>query len=288
MLPTWQWGGAALLLVAVVVGVALLAGESSDTVASPGEAPPVQSPATQVPAAASVAMPEAATEASSNPGEEPVDPEPQPAPQGLSQRAAAGDAAALKELGALPAEKRSVADEVALTKGLTAARLRELAKLEEKLTAKPKRINEADTKSALKALLEDPRTATDTLGVIAGIADPTAVDILYSVWTGTRKSTDATQLASTLVYHREVRLRASEALSVALDLRNVEECEDALKMVQRAEEFGDQRSLRLLAKLLNKRGCGPGKTKDCFACLRDSDNLKDAISATRRRAPPKF
>ena len=93
MLPTWQWGGAALLLVAVVVGVALLAGESSDTVASPGEAPPVQSPATQVPAAASVAMPEAATEASSNPGEEPVDPEPQPAPQGLSQRAAAGDAA---------------------------------------------------------------------------------------------------------------------------------------------------------------------------------------------------
>jgi hypothetical protein len=233
-------------------------------------------------------MPEAATEASSNPGEEPVDPEPQPAPQGLSQRAAAGDAAALKELGALPAEKRSVADEVALTKGLTAARLRELAKLEEKLTAKPKRINEADTKSALKALLEDPRTATDTLGVIAGIADPTAVDILYSVWTGTRKSTDATQLASTLVYHREVRLRASEALSVALDLRNVEECEDALKMVQRAEEFGDQRSLRLLAKLLNKRGCGPGKTKDCFACLRDSDNLKDAISATRRRAPPKF
>jgi hypothetical protein len=52
---------------------------------------------------------------------------------------------------------------------------------------------------------------------------------------------------------------------------------------------GDRRALHLLTKLTNKRGCGPKKTDDCFACLREqSDELTATINAVKSRRPPSY
>jgi hypothetical protein len=45
----------------------------------------------------------------------------------------------------------------------------------------------------------------------------------------------------------------------------------------------------LLVKLLNKRGCGPKKLDDCFACLRENqDEVAAAINAVKARRAPTF
>jgi hypothetical protein len=81
---------------------------------------------------------------------------------------------------------------------------------------------------------------------------------------------------------------ASEALAVALDLRKAETCEERAKLVERAVEFGDRRSLHLLGKLNVRRGCGPTKREDCNACLGDRKRLAEAIKTARGQAGPRF
>ena len=79
------------------------------------------------------------------------------------------------------------------------------------------------------------------------------------------------------------------ARSVALELREAESCEAFKVALPKALKDGDRRSLHLLAKLTNKRGCGPKKTADCFACLRDQgDELTATINAVKSRRPPSY
>ena len=65
-------------------------------------------------------------------------------------------------------------------------------------------------------------------------------------------------------------------------------------MLPVAHEHGDKRSRHLLAKLLQKRGCGDTKKDDCYPCLRDLDDdkekisVKDAIQAVTKRPGPKL
>ena len=85
---------------------------------------------------------------------------------------------------------------------------------------------------------------------------------------------------------KDLRKQASPALGVALELRTVNKdtpCANTKKLVQRAEKDGDVRSLHLLGRLGNKRGCGSSGREDCYACLRKPDVLKDAIQSVRKR-----
>jgi hypothetical protein len=85
-----------------------------------------------------------------------------------------------------------------------------------------------------------------------------------------------------------VYAKASPALKVALDLRRAESCEETQKILPRAIEQGDRRSLHLLERRLRKYGCGATKKEDCYKCLRDGDELKDAIKAVRTRQRPRL
>jgi hypothetical protein len=101
--------------------------------------------------------------------------------------------------------------------------------------------------------------------------------------------TDTTELARALLYSADMRPKASSALGVALDLRAAETCPQYQAILPKALTDGDRRALHLLAKLNAKRGCGPKKTDDCFACLRDkSDELTATINAVKSRRPPSF
>jgi hypothetical protein len=163
----------------------------------------------------------------------------------------------------------------------------EAQELDAALDRDPGRIKEPETRATLRRLSDNPETARVVLGTVAKLPGPISADILYELWTGTVEKTATTELARALLYSRDVRPKASPALSVALDLRELERCEDAKPLLARAVKEGDRRSLHLVIKLQRKYGCGPNKRQDCYACLRKGDELENAIKAVKARPEPR-
>jgi len=158
-----------------------------------------------------------------------------------------------------------------------------------KLAGAPALGKDKASQTELMRLAADPDTSREALAAMAGLEAPLAADLLYEVWTGTAVRNDTTELARTLVYSTDVRPKASPALGVALELRLAETCEQYRTALPKALKDGDRRSLHLLSKLVNKRGCGPKKTEDCFACLREQpDELVATINAVKSRRPPSY
>lgn len=158
-----------------------------------------------------------------------------------------------------------------------------------KLESSPALAKDKASQTELMRLAADPDTAHEALAAMAGLQAPFAADLLYEVWTGTAMRNDTTELARTLVYSTDVRPKASPALSVALELRLAETCEQYRSTLPKALKDGDRRALHLLTKLVNRRGCGPKKTEDCFACLREQpDELSATINAVKSRRPPSY
>jgi len=83
-----------------------------------------------------------------------------------------------------------------------------------------------------------------------------------------------------------VRPKASPALAVALDLREAETCEANAKILERSIDVGDKRAFAPMSRLLRHNGCGPTKRDDCYACLREGDLLKRALTAVKLRREP--
>lgn len=161
--------------------------------------------------------------------------------------------------------------------------------LRSKLAESPALGKEPALQSQLLRFADDARTSTDALSAMAALEAPIGADLLYEVWTRSSVRSDATDLARALVYSTDVRPKASAALSVALDLRVAESCEQYQAILPKALKDGDRRSAHLLFKLNGKRGCGPTKRQDCYACLREpSDELKATINAVKSRRPPDF
>ena len=161
--------------------------------------------------------------------------------------------------------------------------------LREKVHQSPALLSEKAVQSQLLQSARDPQTAPEALAALASANTPLGPDLLYEVWTGTPSRTEATELARALLYSDQVRPQASPALSVALQLRAAETCEQYKAALPSALKDGDKRSLHLLAKVVNRRGCGPKKAQDCFACLRgDTDELSATINALKSRRPPVY
>lgn len=158
-----------------------------------------------------------------------------------------------------------------------------------KLESTPALAKDKASQGELLRLAADPDTAREALAAMTQLEAPIGADLLYEVWTGTAVRNDTTELARTLVYSTDVRPKASAALSVALELRLAETCPQYQTALPKALKDGDRRALHLLTKLLNKRGCGPKKNEDCFACLREkADELTATINAAKSRRPPSY
>jgi hypothetical protein len=205
-----------------------------------------------------------------------------------TERAARGDPKAIEQLAARKTDERTTEESVALALGREQQKLDALAVLRDQLKEDPERATEETTVKRLREFIEDPRTAVRALRVVANLPGEVGPDYLYQVWTGTAVRNDTTQLAESLVYGKEVRPRASSALSVALDLRSTEDCEQLRAVLERTVEHGDRRALRPLGRLMSKTGCGPNQKQDCYRCLRAGTALADAVTAARKRAAPKF
>ncbi len=158
-----------------------------------------------------------------------------------------------------------------------------------KLASSPDLAQDLAIQTELLALAADPLTARRALAAMTKLNGSLGPDLLYEVWTGTPARNDTTELARSLVYSKDVSAKASPALAVALELRSAETCEEQAAILPKAAASADRRSVHLLTKLLAKRGCGPKKTEDCFACLRaQQPQLTAAIDAAKARRAPTF
>ena len=195
----------------------------------------------------------------------------------------------LAELESRPTNTLSSRELVLLAEGRAEQKRSVAGALREKLERDPSAGKDSALQSQLLHLAEDPATAAEALSSMTLLPQPTGADLLYEVWTGTPVRSDTTELARSLLYSPDVRPKASPALAVSLDLRVAETCEQYAAVLPKALTDGDRRALHLLLKLNVKRGCGPKKTEDCYACLRDKkDELTATMSAVKSRRPPSF
>lgn len=226
-------------------------------------------------------------------------PVPKPAPAVAATTAAATVAAptaekaaslpSLAELQAKPPGTLSAAELVRLAEGKRQERLQGLEELRQKVAQSPALLADKAVQAELLQASRDPQTAPQALLAFAAAGTPLGADLLYEAWTGTHARTDGTELSRALLYSADVRPKASPALSVALDLRAAESCEQFKAAMPGALKDGDKRSLLPLSKLVNRRGCGPKKAADCYACLRDEkDELAATINAAKSRRAPVF
>jgi hypothetical protein len=186
-------------------------------------------------------------------------------------------------------ETLSSSELISLAQGRAAREQEAAGALQRKLAAAPALARDKAVQSELLRFASDDETAREALAIMTGLEAPVGADLLYEVWTGTALRTDTTDLARALVYSTDMRPKASPALAVALELRAAESCQQYQTVLPKALKDGDRRALHLLTKLLNKRGCGPKKTDDCFACLRDQpDELVATINAVKSRRAPSY
>jgi hypothetical protein len=187
---------------------------------------------------------------------------------------------------ATPGEALS-ADEVLTLAMADLERRRQSAKMfRETIAGDPSALRDKLVIADLRRLTADPQTALEGLATVAALPGSTSADLLYEIWTATPNRTDATELARALLYSRDVLRKASPALSVALELRLAETCQANLAILPLALQVGDRRSFPLLNKLKRKDGCGTHRRQDCFACLREGEELEAAITAVKGRRPP--
>lgn len=186
-------------------------------------------------------------------------------------------------------ESLSSGELLSLAEGRAEAQRDAAQALSRKVAGSPGLGKDKSVQGELLRLAGDAETAREALAAMAALEAPIGADLLYEVWTGTSQRTATTELARTLVYSTDVRPKASQALSVALELRVAERCEQYKTVLPNALKDGDRRALHLLTKLSSKRGCGPKKNEDCFACLREQTaELTATINAVKSRRAPVY
>jgi hypothetical protein len=208
--------------------------------------------------------------------------------QTLLERAATGDPSALSTLEQKKGKELGTDEALAISRGKMAQEVAAVKKLRERLSVDPGLAKDKKVIADLLRFAHVRETSHDALATIAALPGPLSADVLYEVWTGTAVKSDATELARTVLLGKDVRPKASPALSVALDLREATTCEENRALLPRAIEHGDKRAYVPVNRLARKTGCGPNKRQDCYPCLRDGDLVKQAQDALRVRREPEL
>ena len=272
-LPGWALGLSAVLAVAGVSVWLAPAGTRADEPLSRTDA---SAPLVPVPSAIGPAL------------DSPRAPHSKRAPSTLLERATAGDREALDDIARRPLDKRTAAEVLAHALGRDALRHAQVRALGKRLQKSAETGIEPKDFRELFDLINDRHTSVSALAEVAKIEHSIGPDLLFHVWTATRQRTDTTRLAEELLFSRDVRGRASPALAVVLNLRDTKDCGKVRDILASALKHADRRSLVGLGRLKRRTGCGAGERGDCYACLRDSQEIEEAIKAAAAREPPTF
>jgi hypothetical protein len=206
----------------------------------------------------------------------------------LVERAKSGEGSALAALEQKKPGERSAEEALGLAAGKMVQAATDAGRLRARLAADPGLAKDPKVIADLRKFAQDPETSRDALAAMAALPGALSADLLYEAWTSTAERSETTELAQALLMSRDVRPKASPALAIALDIREAETCEANAKLLPRAIEVGDKRAFAPLSRLLRHNGCGPSKRDDCYACIREGDLLKRALTTVKLRREPEL
>jgi eukaryotic-like serine/threonine-protein kinase len=215
---------------------------------------------------------------------------PRSVPDELSQRARQGEPAALGELAKVPAPDRGAKASVALATGyFNAAQYRDgIEAMEVALDADEDVASELELLRGVRRAVDAPATRVRALELAAKRLGARGADLLFDVWFSTPGKTPTTRAAREWLDSPEVRANASDALKMALAVRETKTCAGLLELLPKVQQHGDERSAGALRRFSSTSGCGFLDLEDCYSCLRKSTALDDAIAAVSARPAPKF
>jgi hypothetical protein len=140
----------------------------------------------------------------------------------------------------------------------------------------------------------DPLAYEEAMRLAAHHLGEGGVDVLWDVWTGTKKSAEQTAIhrrARAFLDDGSVRSHAGVALGAALEIGRAgkrRRCKEAERALASVVEHGDQRALPVLERFSTTRGCGLLDLGDCWGCLRGTTALTLARDAAKARPGPTF
>jgi len=217
-------------------------------------------------------------------------PPPEPELGRLIARAEDGDRAELGNLESRPEDKRSAAEWMAIARGR--ARLMDyrpaLLAFERAVEADESLAADDGMLHAVRRAADDDATQKLALDLCVNRLGAPGADVLFDIWASTSEKTTTTQVAKSLLDKPDVREHASKALRIALELRHISHCDDAKRLVLAAKDFADERAFRPLNALSARRGCGFLGLADCYSCLRQGDDLSEALKAAQNRKGPRY
>ena len=193
----------------------------------------------------------------------------------------------LDALEKLPPAERSIEQALALSQGHAAVKRLALAHLRGTI-AKQGGAPDAESTKRLVQFARDADTAREVIGLFATLPGPVGPDLLYEFSTDKKTQPELAKLAEQLLLSKEVRSKASPALSLLLDLRDATACEARLPLLEKAPDVGDRRMLSVAVSYIKKTGCGASNRQDCNPCLRDDNSkvLRTAIAKVQGRKAP--
>jgi hypothetical protein len=194
----------------------------------------------------------------------------------------------MAQLAERPAAERTVGQIVALASGRAVEKQRALEVLRDRAAKDEEFATSSELAAQLKDAVSDPDTTRTALAVMAQLPGSLGPDLLYALSTSRRRPDAVTELAAELLTSKTVGAKASDALKALLDLKQAESCEQAKGALERAAEHADRRAVSTILRFGNKRGCGDGKSEDCWPCLRDGDAVKAATRTAAKRAAPRW
>jgi hypothetical protein len=182
---------------------------------------------------------------------------------------------------------RTRVDAVALGRHWSKERFDALGKLSEGLRKSPQQLDDKKVVAEVMRFMTDRSTSRVVLEVLAEVATPRALDLLYEIWIGSKERNETTQLAEALLLAKDVRTRASAALNLCLNLREKPtQCEQVSQLVQTAIREGDRRAAMLLVNTGARVNCGPAGDQECIKCLAEPKDLRKAVHASVARPDP--
>jgi|GEM_PF-3789599 len=207
-----------------------------------------------------------------------------PPPQApLNERAARGEPSAVEALREMLPSERGIDETLALHEAGAVEEVAAAVRLLEKLGETKISEWSGQEKNEVLALVGSALTYREVLGKLAARAEPESADLIYRAARIFRSRPEVVALAHALLSTGGVRSSASPSLQVLIDSLHVSECGEARALLERAEDVGDSRSVRHLARLAKTQGCGASGQDDCFPCLRSDKLVVEALRKAQSR-----
>jgi serine/threonine-protein kinase len=154
------------------------------------------------------------------------------------------------------------------------------------LALDPKLFENPRVAGVLFRAAQAPDASQAAFRLLAGPMGTRGADILYDLayTPGVRAAVKGE--AAEIVDSEAFAATAAPALVVAIELRRARTCAEYRSLLERARHVGDARALEFLRPLTRTTGCGPGKKRDCYPCLRSDRELSETVETIEKRVAP--